>query len=419
MNKEIKLLELFGGIGAPRKALERLGYNVNVVDYVEIDAPAVKSYNAIYNETYEAQDILTWDKDLEVDMIFHGSPCQDFSLAGKQAGGDKDSGTRSSLLYETVRIVEKTLPKYVIWENVKNVISQKHKHNFDNYLNEMKQLGYSNYYQVLNAKDYGIPQNRERVFTVSIRNAVDKDGIEILDIFNFPNKIPLKLTLKDMLEENADEKYYLSEKMLSFFIRNSEEQKQKGNGFRFTPKDGSGTAKSITTLAGNRMDDNFVYVPEATKRGYKEAYEGDSVNLEQPKSLTRRDQVGQQIAQTLTTSCNQAVVEPFITKKYKEFEKDKGYTPNMFNPYNKAEINDIAPTQSTQCGSTTSSATVLIKNDLKIRKLTPKECWRLMGFDDIDFEKVEAVNSNTQLYKQAGNSIVVNVLEAIFKELLG
>ena len=419
MNKEIKLLELFGGIGAPRKALERLGYNVNVVDYVEIDAPAVKSYNAIYNETYEAQDILTWDKDLEVDMIFHGSPCQDFSLAGKQAGGDKDSGTRSSLLYETVRIVEKTLPKYVIWENVKNVISQKHKHNFDNYLNEMKQLGYSNYYQVLNAKDYGIPKNRERVFTVSIRNAVDKDGIEILDIFNFPNKIPLKLTLKDMLEENADEKYYLSEKMLSFFIRNSEEQKQKGNGFRFTPKDGSGTAKSITTLAGNRMDDNFVYVPEATKRGYKEAYEGDSVNLEQPKSLTRRDQVGQQIAQTLTTSCNQAVVEPFITKKYKEFEKDKGYTPNMFNPYNKAEINDIAPTQSTQCGSTTSSATVLIKNDLKIRKLTPKECWRLMGFDDIDFEKVEAVNSNTQLYKQAGNSIVVNVLEAIFKELLG
>jgi len=165
------------------------------------------------------------------------------------------------------------------------------------------------------------------------------------------------------------------------------------------------------------MDDNFVYVPEATKKGYKEAYEGDSVNLEQPNSLTRRGRVGQQVAQTLTTSCNQAVVEPFITKKYKEFEKSKGYTPNMFNPYNKSEINDIAPTQSTQCGSTTSSATVLIKNDLRIRKLTPKECWRLMGFNDEDFDKASMVNSNAQLYKQAGNSIVVNVLVEIFKEL--
>lgn len=417
MKEKLKILELFSGIRAFSTALERLGIEYECVDSVEIDKYAIKSQNAMFGTNFEPQDITQWDKDIKVDLIMHGSPCQDFSLAGKQVGGDKDSGTRSSLMYETIRIVKKLKPKYVIWENVKNLLSKKHRHNFDAYLETMKQLGYSNYYQVLNAKDYGIPQNRERVFTVSIRNDVDKDGIEILDIFNFPNKIPLKLTLKDMLEENADEKYYLSEKMLSFFIRNSEEQKQKGNGFRFTPKDGSGTAKSITTLAGNRMDDNFVYVPEATKRGYKEAYEGDSVNLEQPKSLTRRGRVGQQIAQTLTTSCNQAVVEPFITKKYKEFKKDKGYTPNMFNPYNKAEINDIAPTQSTQCGSTTSSATVLIKNDLKIRKLTPKECWRLMGFDDPDFEKAEEVNSNAQLYKQAGNSIVVNVLEAILKEL--
>ena len=203
--KELKVLELFGGIGACSKALERLNIEHEVVDYVEIDKYAVKSYNAIHGTNFEPQDITKWDKDIEVDLIMHGSPCQDFSLAGKQAGGDKDSGTRSSLLYETVRIVEKLKPKYVIWENVKNVLSQKHRHNFDKYLSEMEQLGYTNYYQVLNAKDYGIPQNRERVFTISIFGNEN---------YKFPPKQELKLRLKDMLEDNVDEKYYLTQKQL-------------------------------------------------------------------------------------------------------------------------------------------------------------------------------------------------------------
>ena len=164
----IKILELFGGIGACSSALTKLGIEYEIADYVEIDKYAVKSYNAIHGTNFEPQDITTWNKDVEVDLIMHGSPCQDFSLAGKQAGGDKDSGTRSSLMYETIRIVEKLKPKYVIWENVKNLLSKKHRHNFDAYLETMEQLGYTNYYQVLNAKDYGIPQNRERVFTVSI-----------------------------------------------------------------------------------------------------------------------------------------------------------------------------------------------------------------------------------------------------------
>lgn len=355
----IKVLELFGGIGAPRQALQKLGIDFEVVDYVEIDKYAVKSYNAIYNENFEPQDIMKWDKDLEVDLIFHGSPCQDFSIAGKGKGGDEGSGTRSSLLYETIRIVEKIKPKYVIWENVKAVLNKNHKHNFDNYLEKMKELGYTNYYQILNAKDYGIPQNRERVFTVSILGNSE---------FDFPPKQELKLRLKDMLEYEVDEKYYLED------------------------------------------------------------------------------------------------IKPFVAKKYKEF----GNIPNMFNPYNKSEIKDIAPTQSTQCGSTTSSSTVLIKNatkkgyieatdgdgidlaypeeliqsqegicrtipagthastphllktqvnDYRIRKLTPLECWRLMGFSDGSFYKAQEVNSNCQLYKQAGNSIVVNVLMAIFGEL--
>ena len=164
----LKILELFGGIGACSKALERLGIDYEIVDYVEIDKYAVKSFNAIHNTNFEPQDICKWDKDIEVDLIMHGSPCQDFSLAGKQAGGDKDSGTRSSLMYETIRIVGKLKPKYVIWENVKNLLSKKHIHNFNAYLEKMENIGYKNYYQVLNAKDYGIPQNRERVFTISI-----------------------------------------------------------------------------------------------------------------------------------------------------------------------------------------------------------------------------------------------------------
>lgn len=164
----MRVLELFAGIGACSKALERLGIEYEIVDAVEIDEYAIKSFNAIHNTNFLPQDICEWNKDCDVDLIMHGSPCQDFSTCGKNAGGDEGSGTRSSLMYETIRIVEKLKPKYVIWENVKNVLSKKHIHNFNSYLELLESLGYKNYYKVLNAKDYGIPQNRERVFTVSI-----------------------------------------------------------------------------------------------------------------------------------------------------------------------------------------------------------------------------------------------------------
>ena len=202
---EVKTLELFGGIGAVRKALIRQNIPHKVVDYVEIDEFAVKSYNAVYGTNFEPQDISKWDKDIDIDFIMHGSPCQDFSIAGLQKGGDEGSGTRSSLMYETLRIVKKLNPQLVIWENVKNLISDKHYHNFRKYLNIMDEFGYNNYHQVLNAKDYGIPQNRERIFTVSIRKDIDHKQ------FYFPEKQPLNLRLKDLLETNVDEKYYLSD----------------------------------------------------------------------------------------------------------------------------------------------------------------------------------------------------------------
>ena len=137
----LKVLELFGGIGACSKALTRSGIDFEIVDYVEIDKYAVKSFNAIHNTNFESQDICEWNKDIEVDLIMHGSPCQSFSIAGRGEGGDIDSGTKSSLMWETIRIVKKLKPKYVIWENVKNLLSKKHIHNFNNYIEEMSRGG--------------------------------------------------------------------------------------------------------------------------------------------------------------------------------------------------------------------------------------------------------------------------------------
>lgn len=196
----LKVLELFAGIGACSKALTNLGIEHEIVDAVEVDPYAVKSFNAVHGTNFEPQDITKWDKDINVDLIMHGSPCQDFSSAGLQKGGDKDSGTRSSLMYETLRVVEKLKPKYVIWENVKNLLSKKHIHNFENYIRQMELLGYNSTYKVLNAKDYGVPQSRERVFTVSIRKDFPYD-------FHFPATLPAK-KLTDILEPEVDESFY-------------------------------------------------------------------------------------------------------------------------------------------------------------------------------------------------------------------
>ena len=439
--RKLKIIELFGGIGACSKALERLGIDYEITDYVEIDKYAVKSFNAIHDTNFEPQDICTWDKDIEVDLIMHGSPCVDFSLAGKQAGGDKGSGTRSSLMYETIRIVEKLKPKYVIWENVKNLLSKKHRHNFDAYLETMESLGYTNYYQVLNAKDYGIPQNRERVFTISI---LGDNG------FTFPPKQELKLKLKDILEDNVDEKYYLSDEQINRIKCTTFHQANT----RIQEKEYCDTLCARDWKDPKCVEVNRKYGIFDTE---KQTHQAGSVYDENGLAPT---------LDTMQGGWRQPCIEEkgFVQNKYKNFIEEKGYIPEMFNPYNEKEIKDVAPTQSTYCGSMTSSATVLIKNntkqgyleatdgdgcyiqnidrkrgtvqkemiptlktspdigcvvsDLRIRKLTPKECWRLMGFDDEDFEKAEKVNSNTQLYKQAGNSIVVNVLEAIFKNLL-
>lgn len=407
----LRVLECFAGLGACSKALERLKIDHEIVDAVEIDKYAIASFNAVHGTNFEPQDITKWDKDIEVDLIMHGSPCQDFSVAGKQAGGDKDSGTRSSLMYETLRIVEKLKPKYVIWENVKNLLSAKHRHNFDAYLERMTEFGYKNYYQVLNAKDYGVPQNRERVFTVSIR----------LDVpycwaFKFPSRRPLTKRLKDVLETDVDGKYYLSEKTIAGYMVHTDRHKERGNGFKFEPTDGNVTAHTISTRAGQRSTDNFVKIITANKSGYDLATDGDGVDLAYPKSTTRRGRVGHRVSKTITTSDNMGVVVIGDNKKaIKE-------TPSIIQKQGDRGTNNYSVNSETfytiPANPMSDRGQQVVESNYRIRKLTPKECWRLMGFDDADFEKAEKANSNTQLYKQAGNSIVVNVLEAILKELL-
>ena len=169
----LKVLSLFSGIGAFEKALEWLNIDYELVGFSEIDKYAIRSYCAIHgvDESLNLGDVSKIDTSKlskDIDLLTHGSPCQDFSLAGKQAGGDKDSGTRSSLMYETIRIIGDIKPKYIIWENVKNLLSKKHIHNFNNYLKALDDLGYNSYYQVLNSKDYGIPQNREREYLLLV-----------------------------------------------------------------------------------------------------------------------------------------------------------------------------------------------------------------------------------------------------------
>lgn len=373
----VRLLELFGGIGAPRMALEMLGIECESVDYVEIDKYATKSYNAMYNEDYQPRDIKDYNpENVEADIIFHGSPCQDFSIAGNQAGGDKGSGTRSSLLWETLRIVDKVRPTWVIWENVRNVLNKKHKPVVDEYINELEKMGYASSYQILNAIDFGIPQNRQRVFCVSKLGGNKED-------ITFPQPRELRLKLADMLEpeETVEEKYYYSEEQskdvvikyrdVSYCI---DANYQKG----INPKDFNEKKRRQLVQVPGRLDING---HDLLKRVYDP--EGSSPTLNTMTGGNRQPKV---------------IV-------------DGVYTDQMNR--NKASAHkDVSVTIKAQHGHAGA-----IDNNWRIRKLTPKECWRLMGFPDTAFDRAEEVNSNSQLYKQAGNSIVVPVIAALYQSL--
>lgn len=225
----IKLLSLFSGIGAFEKALENLGVDYDLVGYCEIDKYASKSYAAVHGVSkamnlWDVTKIDTSELPKDIDLITYGFPCQDISLAGKQKGFHKGNGTltRSGLFFEALRIIEDTKPKIAIAENVKNLTSKKFSEQFEIVLRSLEEAGYNNYWKVLNAKDYGIPQNRERVFIVSIHKDIDNG------LFEFPKPFLLKKRLKDVLEDEVDEKYFLSDKTLKFFIEKTKKAKRKG-----------------------------------------------------------------------------------------------------------------------------------------------------------------------------------------------
>lgn len=538
--EKITVNELFSGIGAQVSALERLGIPFEIKHTSDIDHNAVLSYASIHcglteevintyteyptreemarqlteiNLGYDFQknkpynwyrfvnskskelekywlanklsrnlgDISKIDKLEYADFWTISFCCQDISNAGKMKGFKLGSNTRSSLLWGNIKLLKQAVdsnnaPKYVMFENVKNLVSRKFISDFNDLLDVLDELGYNTYWKVLNAKDYGVPQNRERVFAISIRKDID-DGK-----FKFPQPFDNGVRLKDVLEDNVDERYYLSEDIQNRLIitdktltkniiettkpsfrtigqrdvvysENSimgtlvatdyKQPKQiletnccvKVGDLNYYPYETSnrvyskeGISPTLTTMQGGnrqpKITEPIAYVKEATKKGYAEIYEGDSVNLEQPNSKTRRGRVGKGCAQTLTTSCNQAVVEPnelshseWKQQMYKRFIEDSnsevsgvltnqsqsfGYRPPMKGYFKtlKANANDAGVVES-----------------FRVRKLTPRECYRLMGFADEQFDRSQAFSSDSQLYKQAGNSIVVDVLYYIFGKL--
>lgn len=440
---ELNMLSLFSGIGAFEKALENIGIKINLKNFCEIDKYASQAYCAIHkvDKKLNLNDIT--EIDIEklptsgIDIITHGSPCQDFSMAGLQAGGDVGTGTRSSLMWNSVAIIKHVKPKFVVWENVKNVLSKKHKHNFEKYLKSLEDIGYNNYYQVLNAKDYGIPQNRERIFVVSIRKDIDKGN------FKFPEKQTLQLKLKDLLDDEVDEKFYLKDSQIeriknSTFMQEKKRIQDKEYCDTLLARDwkdpkcirvgGLYDSEGKTHQAGSIYNKNGLAPTLNTMNGgNRQPLITEDIKLKGAygRNYGSKGKIENEVCSTLQAAMgngggNIPLVKElsYVEKKYKEFFDKNGYIPEMFNPCGHdssrvVDSNGIAPTVKENHGTVTAT-----NIDFKIRKLTPKECWRLMGFSDEDFQKASDTGlSNTQLYKQAGNSIVVDVLEKIFKNL--
>lgn len=415
----MKFIDLFAGIGGFRFGMESAGHEC--VAFCEIDKFARASYKAIHNTEGETElhDITQVTDDEiraigHVDAICGGFPCQTFSIAGHRRGFEDARGT---LFFEVARFASILKPKYLFLENVKGLLNHDKGDTFEIILSALDELGYDVEWQVLNSKDFGVPQNRERVFIIghlrgergrkvfpiggeNEKSSAERLGINILgntknpngtaqgtrDIVHDPEGIVGTLTATD----------YKGPKQVAIPVLTPDRANKRQNGRRFktdgepmftlTGQDRHGIVVA-GNLAGSHEQNGRIYdvngisptlntmqggdrqpkirVREATKQGYAEASVGDSVNLSHPNSKTRRGRVGEGIANTLVTGNSQGVV-----------------TPNF-----------------------------------RIRKLTPRECWRLQGFPDWAFDKAQEVNSNSQLYKQAGNSVTVNVIKEIARYL--
>lgn len=426
----MKFLDLFAGIGGFRFGMESAGHEC--IGFCEIDKFARASYKAIHNTEGEIElhDITTvTDEEIRnighVDVICGGFPCQSFSIAGSRRGFED---TRGTLFFEIARFADILKPKYLFLENVKGLLNHDRGNTFKTILGALDGLGYDVEWQVLNSKNFSVPQNRERVFIIGhlrgertrnvfpiIRENEKSDNqqskIEIVGNTKNPNgtsqgtgsivydsngligtlcardyKEPKQVAIPVLTPDRANKRQNGrrfktdGEPMFTLTAQDRHgvvvENKVKqvgnliatesfgGNPHRGRVYDISGISPCLNCVGGGGLEPK-IRVKEATKQGYAEAEIGDSVNLSHPNSKTRRGRVGKKIANTLLTGESQGVVEP----------------------------------------------------DFRIRKLTPRECWRLQGFPDWAFDKAQEVNSNSQLYKQAGNSVTVNVIAAIAERL--
>jgi len=356
----LRIIEFFAGIGAYHQALKEINIPHEVVGISEIDENAIKAYQILHGRTNVLGDIRRVRRTPDAEMWCYSFPCTDISIAGQMKGMDRESKTQSSLLWEIERLLHAAeyKPRYLIMENVPTLVGKRYLEHFKIWLSILEEMGYKNYYDVLNAKDYGVAQNRKRLFLVSIMGN---------EKYVFPKKLPLTKKLSEYLDDQVDEKYFVSPKMFRYYT-----DTKNRNGFvratRFRPHDkDSNYAWTITTRTGSTPTDNFVIVPEATKKGSTTAQVGDGIYINRPHQ--KRGVVQKESIPTLKTS-----------------------------------VSDLG--------------VVVHKDELiSIRKITPKESWRLMGWSDYDFMRVDGKISETALYRLAGNSVVVTVLKEMFKTL--
>ena len=391
-HRPIKLFEAFAGIGCQAMALNKLQIPYESVGISEIDKYAILSYNAIHGETKNYGDICKMKEIPKCDIFTWSFPCTDLSKAGKQAGL---TDTRSGLVYEVLRLLQVTThkPKVLIMENVVDLVQVKFMAEFYEIQKEIAALGYTNYTQTINAKHHGVAQNRDRVFMVSILGDYR---------YEFPPRIKLEKRLKDYLEDNVVEKYYLSEKQIK------------------------GIQNSTFETTKRRIQENGV-CDTLCARNYKDPKCVQVAQLDGKHEQTGRVYGSEGLSPTINT-CGGGNREPKIldignyspsnhsaSKIVDKFEDGDCADISFPNGYNKANrVNKgFAPAIT---GTTVKS--LVAKTQLRIRKLTPLECWRLMGIDDEDFYKAQKVVSNSQLYKQAGNGIVVDVFAQILKGLI-
>ena len=415
MNK-LRVFEAFAGYGSQSIALRNLGIDYEVVAISEIDKYAIKAYEAIHGTTLNLGDIskIKVEDIPKHDLFTYSFPCQDLSVAGKQAGLGK--GTRSGLLYECEKIIEHCKPKYLLLENVKNLVGKKFKPQFDEWLCYLESLGYTNYWKVLNAKDYGVPQNRERVFVVSILGEHKP--------YEFPKEIPLDKCIADILEDEVDEKYYINK---PFHLVDKGHQAELDIKGQDCIKRAYGTDKiapTLTTMQGGMREPKILCEGNINPSG--KGMNGNVFNSRgiSPTLTTNKGEGSKILIPQATMQDKRGEPERVDTLDFVGGIGDKDWVgDNKKLSRNYPQGNRVYSDKGIACSQTSNGgglggSTGLYLTNYRIRKLTPRECFRLMGMRDDDIDKIQQAGiSNTQQYKMAGNSIVVDVLEAIFRNL--